>query len=126
MSSVRKVIKGYKYLSSQSITATFSAPWIDTTNIDQISIMMSVTCTANNGQFYIDVSNDPTVVNGVPAPVIYDTVVFTPTIPALASANTTITAAMQLDSFSLIRVRFVQGSTHTDGTVTAYVTGKGL
>ena len=126
MSSVRKNIISYKYLDAHSITASFTGSWINLINLDQVSIMMSVICTANNGQFYIDVSNDPTLVLGVASPVVYDTIVYNPGIPPLSSANAIITAVTQLNSFSLVRVRFVQGSTHTDGTVTAYVTAKGV
>lgn len=126
MSSVRKIIKAYKYLDAQALTASFSAPWLHTDSIDNISLMLSVTCAANNGQFYIDVSNDPTEVAGIPAPVVYDTVLFSGiALPALASANVIMTPVTQLNSFYLVRIRFVIGATHTDGTVTAYVHGKG-
>jgi hypothetical protein len=126
MSSVRKQIRGFKYLDSQSLTASFTGNWIETTNLDQISVMMNVICTANNGQFYVDVSNDTTLVAGVFSPSVYDTLKFSGAdIPILASTNAVITAAVQLDCFSLLRIRFVAGVTHTDGTVTAYVTAKG-
>ncbi len=96
--------------------------------LDDISLMMNVVCTANNGQFYVDVSNDISKLDeGDPNPDFYDTITFNGSaLPVLASANVVITAAIQLDCFALMRLRFVQGATHTDGTVTCDIIGKGL
>jgi len=114
-------------MTNQPLTASFTAPWVYLTALDQASIMMAITTSANNGQFFVDVSNDPTMDHGIPTPVIWDTLMFNNgPIPPLSSINEVISVVTQLNAFSLFRVRFVAGTVHTNGVVTAYLTAKGV
>lgn len=117
MSGRKNCIKSYKLLDAKALTATFQSDPVNINFLDNVSIQLIVTCSANNGTFTIEVSNDG---------LNWNTLSLSPAIAALASANTNIFVNIQQLAAAWIRVVFTQGATHTDGVVNGFIVAKEL
>lgn len=111
----RKNTHLFKFWNEQSLTDdAFSTP-TNILNVDNIGLQLIVTTTANNGLFTVQVSNDN---------VNWSDITLNPSIDALASSNIPITVNLNQLPFAWLRVKFAKGSTHTNGTVTGYLSLK--
>ena len=111
-----RVTKPFKILDAQALSASFQSASMQTGWVDNIGIQLNVTTSANTGQFAIQGSNDNTN---------WANVTVSPSIPALAGANTVILVNINQWPFEYIRIGFTLG-TRTNGSVTAWVKEKSI
>lgn len=124
MSGRKNVILPFKMLDAQTLDSSFNTDPTNIQYLDNVSLQISVTTTANTGQFAIEVSNDPQNERD-PSTATWDELDLDPPIAALADADTTISIDMNQLGFTYIRLKFTLG-TGTNGTATAYLTAKEL
>ena len=116
MSSTKKVILPYAILNASPLNASFTSKATNIQYLENISYQLNVITSANTGLFSVQVSIDGNT---------WDTLTTTPPIPALANTNTIITISLNQLPYTWIRLAFTIG-TGTNGSVTAFITGKEL
>jgi len=114
MSARKNVILPHKLIDAHALDDSFVSDPVNVQYLDNIAIQLQVTTTANTGVFTVQASIDGNV---------YDTLTLSPTIPALADADTVISINLNQVPYTLIRVAFTIG-TGTDGSVTGFITAK--